>query len=147
MSTATVGPDLEHIAISVGDLDAQVAWYCEAFGFTADASDRIDVPEPKHRIALVRGINGFYIELVEIAGAKPRPRLDDPVEALFQQGYHHWTMVVEDIDAAIARLVSLGARQIGKQWDFPSRGVSVSMISDPEGNLIEMKARYTPTDQ
>jgi catechol 2,3-dioxygenase-like lactoylglutathione lyase family enzyme len=129
---------LYHLAISVADFDAQVRWYKEALGLHEDESERLYVDEPPMQVALLRADNGFCIELIQREGSQRAISHDDPVEAVLDQGYHHWALQVDDLDAAIARLERAGARRIGPRQEYRSHLVRIDFVTDPEGNMIEL---------
>jgi hypothetical protein len=58
----------DHVSISVADLDAQVAWYQQAFGF-AKVVERYELPEPPVRTAVLQAALGIRIELIERRGS------------------------------------------------------------------------------
>ncbi|WP_354608988.1 VOC family protein [Streptomyces panacea] len=52
------------------------------------------------------------VELIERAGSR-RPRdVTDPPDACRDQGYGHWALEVDDLDAAFAGLTTAGAQAV-----------------------------------
>ena len=58
---------LDHVGISVSDLDRSIAFYGQKFGFVCERT--IQMPN-RGRVALLR-LGGFTIEMFEFAGARP----------------------------------------------------------------------------
>jgi catechol 2,3-dioxygenase-like lactoylglutathione lyase family enzyme len=132
----------DHVGLSVADLDAQVAWYCEAFGLRE--STPFSVPPLSLRGTFVVGEPGLAIELLERAGSVAGIQAADQAEALLTRGYGHVCIRVDDLDALHARLLELGAVQRMAPQAAPEPGVRMSFVSDPEGNLIELVDRRGP---
>ncbi len=56
------------LALSVRDLDAMVAWYCDELGFVVH--QRVEVPAHDMRAALLT-MGRALIELAQVGGARP----------------------------------------------------------------------------
>jgi lactoylglutathione lyase len=133
---------LDHVGLSVGDLDAQAAWYSEAFGFTE--STPFEIAPIALRGTFLIGQNGLAIELLERQGSTPGLQAPDQATALLTRGYGHICLRVSDVDDLHARLLRLGATERLAPQPAPEPGVRMSFVSDPEGNLIELVDRMTP---
>src|ERR1700710_1531090 len=133
---------LDHVGLSVADLDAQAAWYAKAFGF--DTSTPFEVASLQLRGAFLLGPNGLAIELLERAGSKPGIRARDQAEALLTRGYGHICLRVPNVDELHARLLAAGAEERMAPQAAPEPGVRMSFVADPEGNLIELLDRPGP---
>lgn len=107
-----LGLQLDHVAVTVPDLDAAVEWYCTTFGFSvAWREDWTDAPAgplglPGETVRL-RGAGldigaGMYLELHEIPPAQVAQRRLD------QTGISHFAFRTTDIDALYARLTAAG---------------------------------------
>jgi lactoylglutathione lyase len=132
----------DHVGLSVADLDAQVAWYCGAFGLTESAP--FEVASLGLRGSFVIGEPGLAIELLERAGSVTGIRAADQAEALLTRGYGHICIRVEDVDVLHARLLARGAAERMPPQASPESGVRMSFVADPEGNLIELVDRAGP---
>jgi catechol 2,3-dioxygenase-like lactoylglutathione lyase family enzyme len=130
---------VDHIGLSVADLDAQLAWYEEAFGF--DIAMRFEVPHLGLRGGFLRGPDAIAIELLERTGSRHADPAASPADALLTQGWAHVCFRVDDLDAAFARLVSAGAAVISAPGPSPEPGVRFTFVTDPEGNFIELLDR------
>ncbi len=129
----------DHVGLSVADLDAQAEWYCLAFGLTE--STPFVVASLGLRGTFVIGEPGLAIELLERQGSAPGIQAADQAEALLTRGYGHICVRVDDVDEVHARLLALGAGERMPPQASPERGVRMSFVSDPEGNLIELLDR------
>ena len=98
----------DHAGISVGDLEASIAWYADMLGFTVERI--VDIPEDTGRLALIR--NGdFLLELFCIAGTAPVPEeRKHPTTDLRSQGMKHVAYAVSDIRALMEHLKALSGR-------------------------------------
>lgn len=132
---------LDHIGLSVSDLDAQTNWYCNAFDL------KIAYPFEISQINL-RGrfvTNGnLTIELLERKGSSPGLQAANPAEALLTRGYGHICLRVENVEAMFVKLTNLGAESRLEPQDSPEPGVRFAFVADPEGNLIEILDRKGP---
>lgn len=135
-------PALDHVGLSVRDLDAQLAWYASALGWHVAAP--FVVPPLGLRGAFVASDDGEAIELLERAGSGGGIRAVDPRSALLTQGFGHVCLRVDDTDAWHARLLAAGATERQAPGDAPEPGVRFSFVADPEGNLIELLDRPHP---
>ena len=136
------GAALDHVGLSVGDLDAALRWYTQALGWRATAS--FTVAPVGLRGAFVVSEHGHALELLERQGSGAGLRADDPQQALLTRGYGHVCLRVDDTDAWHARLLAAGATERQPPGDAPERGVRFSFVADPEGNLIELLDRPSP---
>lgn len=130
---------VDHIGLSVGDLDAQRDWYRGAFGF--DIADPFEIPAVGVRGVFLRGPDGVAIELLERHGSSHRPPATTPPDELLSQGWGHLCLRVEDVDAAFGSLVTAGARVVAAPAESPQAGVRFAFVTDPEGNFIELLDR------
>ncbi|MFG1711294.1 VOC family protein [Nonomuraea sp. M3C6] len=126
-----------HVSLSVANLDAQRHWYREALGFT-EVIEQFQVPEPPIRTAVLQAAGGTRIELIERAGSARRDVFGDPMDTVRAQGYGHWALEVDDLDAAFGHLTRSGAEPIWPPGDAVQPGARFAYVKDPEGNLIEL---------
>jgi lactoylglutathione lyase len=133
---------LDHIGVSVGDLDAQSKWYVVAFGLRATTP--FEIKPLGLRGVFVVHESGWAIELLERTGSVPRDRAADSAQALLTQGYGHICLRIGDVDATHAALLGLGATELMAPQAAPEPGVRMSFVADPEGNLLELLDRSGP---
>lgn len=144
----------DHIGITVGDLDAAVRLYTDVFDLdvlveaqtatlaTAAGDRRRDVFGPRWgamRIAhlATRG-GGIGIELFEFL--EPATVAPATAFAYWERGISHICFTVDDLEAAIEKLMAFGGRQrsqIHTVWP----GTRVCYCEDPWGVVIELSSR------
>lgn len=126
---ATPGP---FIALSVADLDRQIAWYRDTLGFTV--SERGTSGTRKIPYAHLRQ-GSIFIEVLQWPGGRPRaqaaPGTTDPVEI---HGFFKSGLVVSDVAALFRRLQGKGVKFEYELREHPNGRHSFG-VTDPEGNL------------
>lgn len=133
---------LDHVGLSVENLDAQAEWYSRTLGLTT--ARPFTVAPLGLRGVFVVGENGLAIELLERAGSLPGLRAPDTATALLTRGYGHICLRVTDVDSTHASLLAAGAGERMPPQASPEAGVRMSFLADPEGNLIELLDRSGP---
>lgn len=133
---------VDHVGLSVGDLDAQLAWYQEAFGF--GTANPFEIAPVGLRGVFLLGPDDIAIELLERQGSSHRTPAASPPDELLAQGWGHVCFRVDDIDAAFNRLVAVGAGVVSAPAESPEPGVRFAYLTDPEGNFIELVDREGP---
>lgn len=139
---------LNHVGLTVGNLDAAVRHYCDVLGLkllarTEDDSPMIrtitGIPDARVRIADLATANGGVIELIEyVSPQKPQHQL-----GLLDVGTSHVALQVENIDAAYAELVaaSVPVTSAPVEIDAPGtiwHGARVLYSRDPDGRTVEL---------
>jgi catechol 2,3-dioxygenase-like lactoylglutathione lyase family enzyme len=130
-----VRPD--HVGISVGDLEASVAWYRDMLGF--ELLRELEIPDGHGRVALIK--NGAFIaELFCVPGAAPLPdEHRHPATDLLTHGIKHLAYAVADIDVLMA---GLKANDVDVVWDIMVHdGDRCAFVLDNSGNLVEFVER------
>ncbi|MGY1812591.1 VOC family protein [Blastococcus sp. SYSU D00820] len=127
---------LDHVGLNVADLEAMERFYVAAFGYTVQV--RFGLDELDLRIVMLTDERGQRFELLARSAGTPGLRAGTPVEAAATWGYGHVAFTVADLDAAHARLLGLGAREVFGPGPSPEPGVRFSYLHDPEGNLVEL---------
>jgi lactoylglutathione lyase len=133
---------LDHVGLSVADLDASAAWYRSAFGFTE--STPFEIPHLALRGTFLVGPNGLALELLEREGSSGGIRAPDTATAILTRGYGHICLRVDDVEKTHAAILAAGGTERMAPQDAPEPGVRMSFIADPEGNLIELLNRAGP---
>ncbi len=91
---------MHHVAIICADYERSKRFYTEVLGLRVLAET---YREARHSYKLDLGLpDGTQIELFSFPGAPPRPSYPEA------QGLRHLAFAVDDIDASVARLQSLG---------------------------------------
>lgn len=134
---------LDHIGLSVADLDAQAEWYSSALGL--ERREPGGIPAVGLRVVfLVDPEEGWAIELLHRPGSEHPPLATSAPEHVLTQGYGHICLRVADVDGLHDRLVAAGAASILPPGESPVSGVRMAFVADPEGNFIEMLDRPGP---
>ena len=130
-----VGFDISfhHVGISVPNAEESAAWYKKMFGF--ELVTRMTQGAGMNVVHIKRG--NCYIELFQIAGAKPLPEYRrDPSADLRVNGLVHFAFQVPDVMAAVKELKSKGAEIAMAPVDTP--GVAFAFVRDNAGNAFEL---------
>lgn len=125
---------INHIGIAVQSIDATLPFYRDQLGMAYLGSE--EVPEQKVRVAML-SIGESKIELLEPTSA------DSPVAKFLEksgQGIHHIAYEVADIEAAIAKMISEGARMIDEKPRFGAHGTLIAFVhpKSSQGVLTEL---------
>ncbi|GAA0960346.1 VOC family protein [Virgisporangium aurantiacum] len=131
---------LDHVGLSVRDLDAASAWYCTAFGYAREVVLRVD-PIDLDIVMLIHPVHGDRLELLHRPGSAPGLRAADPARAALSESFGHIAFDVADLDGTYDRVVGLGARAVFAPRPSPEPGVRMAFVADPEGNLVELLSR------
>lgn len=120
---------LEHAAIASPDPERLAQWYVEHLGF------RINYQSASSRTTFVRAANGSMIEMIASAGGRSPQTLKDP-------GLRHLAILVDDFDAALAKLKAQGVQFVGEPTE--SKGNRVVFFTDLDGNFLHLLQREKP---
>jgi methylmalonyl-CoA/ethylmalonyl-CoA epimerase len=119
---------INHIGIAVQSLDATIPFYRDNLGM-AFAGIEV-VPEQKVRVAML-AVGESKIELLEPISA------ESPVAKFIEKngvGIHHIAYEVDDIEAAIAKLLADGARMVDEKSRDGAHGTRIAFIH-PKSSL------------
>ncbi|MFT4210515.1 MAG: VOC family protein [Microbacterium sp.] len=129
--------EFDHVGLSVPDLGAATAWYCETLGLTA--APEFAVPGTDLRgVMLLHEPSGYRLELLHRASAHPGMQPTSAEDAAGTHGYGHICLRVADVRREFARLLAAGATSRKDPSPSPRPGATVSFVADPWGNLIEV---------
>lgn len=132
---------LDHVGLTVGDLEAMTDWYCAVFGLHVELEFALDGVD--FRGVMLRSPEGHRIELLHRPGSQTGLQAANPVEAALTRGFGHVAFDVPDVDASYDALVAAGATDRMSPRPSPEPGVRMAYVADPEGNLIELLDRTT----
>lgn len=141
---------IDHTGFTVSSLDDALAFWVDVLGFkllyiwTLENSHFIDevvgVPGAAMRLAMVEG-PGHLIELLEYTAPDDRktykPRSSDV-------GSVHLAFYVQNIDALVARVASVGWQPVGQIQSVESgerKGLRLIYVRGPDGVTIEFLQR------
>lgn len=134
---------LNHVGLSVLDLERAAAFYERWFGFAVAGSFTFDddpwmnrmtgFPATRGRALHLRGVNG-YLEL--FAFEEPAP--DSPgASTLSAPGLTHLGFEVDDVAGCYAAMAAAGVPFLSEPQD-PEDGSLAVYGRDPEGNVFEL---------
>lgn len=130
---------LDHVGLSVADLDAAARFYGAAFGFAAEFPFLLGGHGIKG--VMLRHPSGHRLELFEHPRSLDGPQGLAPIDALARRGYGHFALAAPDIEPVFERAVRAGARAMVPPGPSPEPGVRFAFLADPEGNLVELVER------
>ena len=127
---------VDHVGLSVRDLDAAAEFYSTAFGLTPQLEFEL-APHPIRGL-MMRHESGMRLELFQHEDSVPGLQGLTPIEAHATRGYSHFALAAPDIDAAFTAALEAGARAVVEPTPSPEPGVRFAFLADPEGNLVEL---------
>ena len=144
--TTRTNPRFHHVALSVADLDACVAWYEDKLGFLGFREIRRVDPVPGAdglRMAIV-GAGSLLVEFLEQPGSVESGRAFVPFRrAADIRGQAQLGFVVDDAEAVAQVLRSKGI----EVEDHPRPGYPLRrFFCDVEGNLFQMSSHWHEAD-
>lgn len=136
---------LDHISLTVSDLDQAVSFYNEAFGFSQSFVVRGMGPQ----IESITGIEGLDCELSQLH----LPGMDVALELIAFRGgadgaqppIAHLALVVDDLARAVAEVERLGATVLGDVTSFD--GEQAVYCREPAGSVFELSERSGTNDE
>jgi catechol 2,3-dioxygenase-like lactoylglutathione lyase family enzyme len=116
---------LEHVNLTVSDLDRSIAFYCDLL----DLHVRWKGPIDEDRLGAHVGNDRSYLALFQAMS-------DGEVEHdYFRPGINHFGFVVDDVEVARERVARLGAK-IHLEADYePGHRI---YVMDPDGHEVEL---------
>jgi methylmalonyl-CoA/ethylmalonyl-CoA epimerase len=121
---------INHIGIAVQSLDAAIPFYRDNLGMALLGIE--EVAEQKVKVAMLQ-IGESKIELLEPTAE------DSPVAKSIEKngpGIHHLAYEVNDIEAAIAKLVAEGARMIDETPRNGAHGTRIAFVHPKTSNGV-----------
>lgn len=121
---------INHIGIAVKSLDEALPFYRDNLGMAFAGIE--EVAEQKVRVAMLQ-VGESKIELLEPTSE------ESPVAKFLEKsgpGIHHLAYEVEDIDAAIAKLLADGARMIDERPRNGAHGTRIAFVHPKSSNGV-----------
>lgn len=138
---------IHHVGLVVDDLDAATAFYSALLDMEIVERDRWRSPAPLEDQAvgltgssadgiMLRG-SGSYLELWRYAA--PAQTGQDPKRlGANERGLRHLAVEVDDVSAALERVIELGGNQMGDPVRLDDSGAHVVYCRDPFGTILEL---------
>lgn len=136
---------VHHTAISVGNMEKALAFYCDVLGFEvvmkggwktgSDQADQIVGLKDTSARFMMLSKGGSHIELFEYSAPTPKPA--DSTRRICDHGYTHICLEVKDIDGEYERLKAAGMR-FHAAPPKAMNGMRAIYGRDPDGNMIEL---------
>lgn len=142
-----------HVGLTVPDLEAAIAWYCDTLQFRLLAGPlRVsEVDDPLGPVAQKiygEGFGEFHfahlatpddvgLELFQFA----RTRLDPGSEGFtyWKKGFNHLGLSVPDIESAVNKVVAAGGKATTEVLTVnPIKGYKIAYAVDPWGSTLEL---------
>ena len=136
----------------VSDLEKSMRFYVEGIGFrelpgfevpaslATDAGLTDSKPLSIRVLVLGDDANATKLKLMEVAGTAPRT--GDTAFIHSHTGFRYLTIMVDDTEAALARLTKLGVAPIAKSPvalpEALAAGMHLTCVRDPDGNIVEL---------
>lgn len=129
---------IDHVAIAVEDIDASIAWYSSALGFSL--LDRSEV-SGDHSGMVYAVLKSGSATVVLVQGTSAESQVSKFIAA-FGTGIHHIALAVTDLDAAIDRATRAGG--ISDTPVISDEGIRQTFLHrDPTtGGRIELIERH-----
>ena len=122
---------MDHIAITVQDLERSVAFYRDLLGFDVLGQRLLD--DGSITLVFLRS-KGACLELFEYRGQDAHTATDVPNTT---GGYKHVALQTDDVDALAAKLKAAGVPFHLDPLDATG-GVRLAFFRDPDGNELEI---------
>ena len=145
--------DMNHVGVTVPDIDAAIDWYVKVMGLTllegplhcdltTKGGDRRANVFGDHwgrmKLAHLLTSNGAGLELVQfLEPAVVTPEDNFPY---FQVGPHHLAFTVDDFHTTLAAILENGGRQRSQIFDV-NDGEFICYCDDPWGNVVEIVSK------
>jgi catechol 2,3-dioxygenase-like lactoylglutathione lyase family enzyme len=142
---------INHIAISVPDVEKGLKWY-QVMGFTIRGpveltSDNIQVGKAlnnifgskfkKLRIVWMSSANNIGVEIFQFI--QPKQLIKKKQIEYWSGGVIHIAVTERNIEDLLSRVTKTGGKQISKIWELdPKKHHKLVFCSDPFGNIIEI---------
>jgi lactoylglutathione lyase len=136
----------------VSDLEKSVRFYTEGIGFrelkgfdvAADVAAAAGLTDSRplsvRVLVLGDGPEATKLKLMHVPGTSPRTGDNEFIHS--HTGFRYLTIMVEDTNAALARLATLGVKPLAKSPvalpESLAPGLFLTCVRDPDGNIVEL---------
>ena len=130
-----------HVAIRVPDFEASKCWFVEKLDFRVQKV--WTYKNRKHAYLTPATDETLHVEILGGAPLKrpetrPARTYVDLKDSLRDPGYHHFCLIVDDIDKTIAELERRGVAIVAKPFEIKAIQRRLAFFADPWGNLMEL---------
>jgi catechol 2,3-dioxygenase-like lactoylglutathione lyase family enzyme len=145
----TEGHRLTHIGLCVTDIRRSTDFYCGTLGFTeigrmtvedAASEQLLDVPGLVLDLVYLER-DGFRLELLGYTA--PGVEGGDDARPMNKRGFTHLSFRADDTEKLAAAIVEGGGRLLEERSVTFTGGNRGLMLTDPDGNLIELIERLS----
>ena len=126
---------LDHVAITVADLERSIAFYTDMLGCTVAGQLLLD--DGDFKIVYLRS-GDAVVELFAFRGSEARTRTDASDR---EGGFKHLAFTTSDVDALAARLRAADVPFTLHPMDAKGN-VRIAFFRDPDGNLLEIVSGF-----
>ena len=147
--------NMNHVGLSVTDIDAAVDWYVETFGCTVlmapiAAEDDggyfaeiiADIFAPGFKVVKLAHLatgDGVGIELFEFNNPKAERREDN--FEYWKTGLFHIALTVKNIEEICTKIANSGGKQRSKIWKpWKNKEYKICYCEDPWGTVLEINS-------
>jgi catechol 2,3-dioxygenase-like lactoylglutathione lyase family enzyme len=138
---------VNHVALSVPDMDKALEFYCDLLGFEklsdagwpagTESADRILAVEGTSARVCHIGTENLLMELFQFGDCDPVAQ--DPRRPVIDHGITHICLAVTDLDDEYARLSAAGMEFNSPPTEVGIPGVRTVYGRDPFGNVVELE--------
>jgi len=144
---------INHVAVSVLDLDKAVKWYTEVLGFNLVKPPMEGIADDSYFGELFQDIFGKRFKKLKLAHLSFGNQVGlevfefiDPKEEKRQNNFEYWKtgffhicLTDPNIEELTKRIVDHGGKQRSKIWELtPEKPFKVVSCEDPFGNIIDI---------
>jgi len=130
---------VDHVGLSVGDLEGMARWYSLALDAVEDY--RVERPQIGMRAIVLVDASGFRFVVLHREASAASHGPETVAESLLRHGLGHVAVGVADVAEAFQRLVGIGATPVLEPGPGSQPGMVIAFVADPEHNLIELVHR------
>ena len=153
MSATQYPRPINHIAISVPDLNKALTWYQEVLGFTiVRGPTELTADDPmvgnalqdifgsqfkKLRIVWLSSSNNIGFEIFQFI--EPKQGTQNAQNPYWIGGIIHFSITDANIEDLVKKISETGGKQLSKIWEInPEKRHKLAFCADPFGNTIEI---------
>ena len=138
----------------VSDVEKSVRFYVDGIGFRelpgftvpADVAAGAGLTDGKplnvRVLVLGEGDSATKLKLMSVAGTTPRTGDNEFIHS--HTGFRYLTIIVDDTNAALARLAKIGVKPLAQSPvaipETIAKGLFLTCVRDPDGNIVELIA-------